>query len=37
MAKDMVIMMMRKLRLSKLEIVLVLLCTEYGNLEEIFS
>ena len=35
MAKD--IMMKRKLRLSKLEIVLVTFCTEYGDLEEISS
>jgi hypothetical protein len=32
MVKD---IMMRKLRLWKLEIVLVLSCAEYGNLEEI--
>jgi hypothetical protein len=29
-------MMMRKPRLSKLEIVLITSCTEYGNLEKIF-
>ena len=35
MAKD--IMMMSRSRLSKLEIVLVLFCTEYSNLEETSS
>jgi hypothetical protein len=33
MAKD---IMMRKLRLSKLEIALITFCTEYGNLKQIF-
>jgi hypothetical protein len=35
MAKD-IMMKRRKLRLSKLEIVLIPSCTEYGNLEQIF-
>jgi hypothetical protein len=34
MAKD--IMMMRKPRLSKLEIVLITSCTEYGDLKQTF-
>jgi hypothetical protein len=36
MAKDIMMMMMRKPRLSKLEIVLITSCTEYGDLKQTF-